>query len=90
MGLGIAGITINQLSYRCARLSASMPALNIVNVLVALLFGYLVFNEVPRHTPAALVVELAAAAAIGWGLLQLARFEDEVAAEDDQAPLATG
>ena len=90
MGLGIAGIAINQLAYRCARLSASMPALNIVNVLVALLFGYLVFNEVPRHTPVALVVEVVAAAAIGWGLMQLARFEDEVVAEEDQAPLATG
>lgn len=82
MGLGIAGITINQLAYRCARLSASMPALNIVNVLVALVFGYLVFDEVPRHTPGALAVELLAATAIGWGLLQLARFEDEVAGEE--------
>jgi drug/metabolite transporter (DMT)-like permease len=83
VALGVAGLAINQLSYRCARLSASMPALNIVNVLVALLFGYVVFEEVPRHTPLALVVELAAAALIGWGLLRLARFEeDEIAAED--------
>lgn len=89
--LGIAGLSINQLSYRCARLSASMPALNIVNVLVALMFGYVVFEEVPRHTPLAVVVELAAAALIGWGLLRLARFEeDEVAAEDETATTRAG
>lgn len=88
IGLGVAGLAINQLSYRCARLSASMPALNIVNVLVALLFGYLVFEEVPRHTPVALVVELAAAALIGWGLLRLARFEEEAAAAEDETAAA--
>lgn len=91
VALGIAGITINQLSYRCARLSASMPALNIVNVLLALLFGYVVFDEVPRHSPVALVVELAAAAVIGWGLLRLARFEaDDVVAEDEVAATRAG
>ena len=87
--LGIGGITINQLSYRCARLSKSMPALNIVNVLVALTFGYLVFNEVPRHTPVAVLVELAAAAVIGWGLLQLAHFEDEIAEQEDVSRTAS-
>jgi len=85
VALGVSGIAINQLSYRCARLSASMPALNIVNVLVALLFGYVVFREIPRHTPLALAVELAAAAVIGWGLLQLARFEEHEAAAEEAA-----
>lgn len=82
--MGLAGITINQLAYRSARLSASMPALNIVNVLVALVIGYLVFEEVPRHTPLAVVVEVAAAVVIGWGLLTLARFEEAVEAETEK------
>jgi len=86
--LGVAGIALNQMSYRCARISASMPALNIVNVLVALLFGYVVFHEVPRHTPLALVVEIAAAAVIGWGLLQLARFEEQEVLAEDRATTA--
>ncbi len=85
--MGLAGITINQLAYRSARLSASMPALNIVNVLVALAIGYLVFQEVPRHTPVALLVEVVAAAVIGWGLLRLARFEE--AAEAEVEPVST-
>jgi hypothetical protein len=84
--MGLAGIAINQLAYRSARLSASMPALNIVNVLVALVIGYLVFDEVPRHTPVALVVELAAAAVIGWGLLTLARHEEAAEAEPVTVP----
>lgn len=82
--LGLCGIAINQLAYRTARISASMPALNIVNVLVALVFGYLVFSEVPRHTPGALVVEVIAALLIGYGLLELARFE-----EAEAEPVAT-
>jgi hypothetical protein len=82
--MGLAGITINQLAYRSARLSASMPALNIVNVLVALVIGYLVFEEVPRHTPLAVVVEVAAALVIGWGLLRLARFEEAAEAEAEE------
>lgn len=81
--VGIGGITLNQVAYRTARISASMPALNIVDVLVALLFGYLVFSETPRHSPVALVVELLAAATIGWGLLRLARFEDDAALADE-------
>lgn len=86
VAMGLAGITINQLAYRSARLSASMPALNIVNVLVALVIGYVVFEEVPRHTPLALVVEVAAAAVIGWGLFRLARYEEQVEAEPTPVP----
>lgn len=87
--MGLAGIAINQLAYRSARLSASMPALNIVNVLVALAIGYVVFEEVPRHTPVAVLVEVVAAVVIGWGLLQLARYEEEVA-EPATTPVAPG
>jgi drug/metabolite transporter (DMT)-like permease len=74
--VGLSGVATNQLAYHAARLSASMPVLNIVDVLVALGFGYIVFEEVPRHTPLALVVEIVAMGAIAVGLWQLARFED--------------
>ncbi|GAA1478536.1 hypothetical protein GCM10009623_29820 [Nocardioides aestuarii] len=88
VAMGLAGIGINQLAYRSARLSASMPALNIVNVLVALVIGYLVFEEAPRHTPAALLVEVAAAVVIGWGLVRLARLEE--AAESEAEDVSVG
>ncbi len=51
--IGISGVALNQVAYRSARLSASMPVLNVVNILLGLSFGYLVFQEVPRLTPLA-------------------------------------
>jgi hypothetical protein len=53
-----------------------MPVLNIVNVLVALTFGFLVFSEVPRHTPVMLLVEAAALVTIAVGLVMLVRLEE--------------
>ena len=74
---GGAGVLGNQLAYRAARLSASMPVLNIVDGLVALAFGYIVFNEVPRHSPLYLAVEIGALGCVAVGLWLLARFEEE-------------
>jgi drug/metabolite transporter (DMT)-like permease len=54
---GVGGILCNQLAYRSARLASSMPVLNVVDCLVALAFGYVVFHEVPRHTPGVVVLE---------------------------------
>ena len=75
--VGAAGVLGNQVAYRAARLSASMPVLNIVDGLVALGFGYLVFNEIPRHSPLYLTVEVVALVCVGTGLWLLARVEDE-------------
>jgi hypothetical protein len=74
---GLAGVAINQVAYRSARLSASMPVLNVVNCLVGLSFGYLVFQEVPRHTPWAVTVELMGLAGLCIGLWLLANFEEQ-------------
>lgn len=70
---GAAGVLTNQLAYRLARLSASMPVLNIVDGLVALAFGYLVFEEVPRASPVFLLIEVGALACVGAGLWLVAR-----------------
>lgn len=78
---GLSGITINQVAYRTARLSASMPVLNVVNCLLALGFGYLVFHETPRSPEVAAVATVASVAALAWALWQLARYEDELATE---------
>jgi drug/metabolite transporter (DMT)-like permease len=75
--VGIGGVLGNQMAYRAARLSASMPVLNIVDGLVALGFGFLVFSEVPRHSPLYLAVEVVALLFVGTGLWLLARFEEE-------------
>jgi drug/metabolite transporter (DMT)-like permease len=71
--LGLTGVAVNQQAYRVGALSASMPILNVVNVVVAVTFGVLIFDEVPAHTPAALLVQGVALACIAAGLVGLGR-----------------
>ncbi len=87
---GLTGVMCNQLAYRSARLSSSMPVLNVVDCLVALLFGYVVFHEVPRHTPGVLLIEAVSLAAMLTGLWSLARDEAVVLATGGahEAPMA--
>jgi hypothetical protein len=73
---GAGGVLTNQRAYQTAGLSASMPALNIVNGLTSLVFGFTVFSEVPRHSPLFLVVEAGALAAMAFGLWMLVRLEE--------------
>jgi drug/metabolite transporter (DMT)-like permease len=73
---GLSGVMTNQFAYRTARLSASMPVLNIVDCLVAVGFGYLVFNETPRHSPTALVVEAVGLVTSFIGLWLLFQYEE--------------
>jgi drug/metabolite transporter (DMT)-like permease len=73
---GAGGILSNQRAYTLAGLSASLPMLNIVNVVVALFFGLLVFEEVPAHGALALTLEITALATVMFGLLMVARVEE--------------
>jgi drug/metabolite transporter (DMT)-like permease len=83
---GLGGVLCNQVAYRTARLSSSMPVLNVVDCLVALFFGYAVLGETPRHSPGALVAEALALAAMLTGLWILARdVGAAVSAERDAA-----
>ncbi len=73
---GAGGVLTNQRAYRTAGLSASMPALNIVNGMTSLAFGFIVFSEVPRHSPLFLVVEAAALTCVAVGLWMLIAMEE--------------
>ena len=73
---GAGGVLTNQRAYRTAGLSASMPALNIVNGLTSLVFGFTVFSEVPRHSPLFLLIEAGALGCMAVGLWMLIRFEE--------------
>lgn len=77
---GVGGIAVNQLAYRSAHLSASMPVLNVVNCLLTLGFAHLVFREVPTHSAGSAIASLAALAAMAWGLWRLANV---TVADDD-------
>jgi drug/metabolite transporter (DMT)-like permease len=70
---GLGGVLGNQLAYRSARLSSSMPVLNVVDVLLAITFGYILFHEIPRHSAGAIGLEALALLAMLTGLWSLAR-----------------
>jgi len=73
---GTGGVLTNQRAYRTAGLSASMPALNIVNGMTSLVFGFTVFNEVPRHSPLFLLIEVGALGCMAAGLWMLIQYEE--------------
>lgn len=71
--LGVWGVGLNQRAYQVAPLSVSMPVLNVVDVLVAVAFGFYVFHEVPAHDVEALVAEVSGMVLMGLGVRQLSR-----------------
>lgn len=73
IAVGVTGISLNQRAYQAAPLSASMPVLNVMAVLVAIAFGFCVFGETPAYAPAALFAEFAGLAVVSVGLSQLFR-----------------
>jgi hypothetical protein len=85
---GAGGVLTNQRAYRTAGLSASMPALNIVNGLTSLIFGFTVFSEVPRHSPLFVLIEAGALGCMAVGLWMLVRLEEEHLEEAQPEPAA--
>lgn len=66
VALGVTGFLLNQRAYQLAPLASSLPALNIVNRLVAALFGALGFNERPSGAPAVVLAELVGLAGVSF------------------------
>ena len=54
---GAVGLLLNQLSFQAGPLTASLPAITVVNPLLAVLLGVVVYDEDLRHTPAAITTE---------------------------------
>ena len=73
--LGVWGVGLNQRAYQIAPLSVSMPILNVIDVAVAIAFGFYVFHEVPAHEPGALAAEICGLVLMGLGVRQLTRQE---------------
>jgi hypothetical protein len=65
---GVFGTAMNQKAYHIAPISFSLPLVNVVDLAVAVVFGALVFGEVPGHGVTPLVVEALALGCIGLGL----------------------
>jgi hypothetical protein len=71
--VGISGVSLNQRAYRCGPLSASIAILNIVNVLVAIAFGVVVFHERTASSATAILGQLAGILVAVLGLRGVAR-----------------
>jgi uncharacterized membrane protein len=56
LAVGAVGL-LNQLSSKRARLEESLPAITVVNPLLAVLLGVTVYDENLRHTPWAITTE---------------------------------
>nr|WP_269328575.1 DMT family transporter [Kineosporia babensis] len=76
-GLGVAGFLSNQYAYNRAPLSHSLPVLNVINPVIAVTFGIVVFNEAPSSDPALLALEIAGLIMVLTGVAFLAREEQE-------------
>jgi hypothetical protein len=76
VGCGVCAVLVNQRAYQTTRLSVSMPVLNIVDVLVALVLAAVVFGELPGLGVVPLVADAAGLAAMTIGVTRLARLED--------------
>lgn len=74
---GSCAVLVNQRAYQTTRLSVSMPILNIVDVLVALVLAAVVFGETPTWALGTLIAEAVGLAAMGLGVTKLARLEDQ-------------
>lgn len=70
---GLSAFFLSQSAYQATRLSVSAPAVNIVDVLVAVAFGSIVFRDRFFSSPGQLVVELVGASMIGVGVWRLVK-----------------
>lgn len=76
VSIGLTGVVINQHAYRAARLAASMPVLNVVSVVGAVTFGWVVFGQPPTSGGLPLLVQVLALGVVGYGLTLLGRVQD--------------
>jgi hypothetical protein len=69
---GVLGTAMNQKAFQIAPLSFSLPVVNVVDLTVAVCFGWAVFGEAPGHSAGVLTLELPAILCIAVGLRLIA------------------
>lgn len=72
---GAVALLFNQLAYQAGPLSASLPAIAVVDPLVSILIGVTVFDEQLRHTPAAITGQVVCLGLLAVSGVVLARLE---------------
>ena len=74
---GLLGTAMNQRAYQIAPIAFSMPIVNVVDIVVAVLFGAAVFGETPGHTVGHLLGQTGALCCVGVGLALIAKLRSE-------------
>jgi drug/metabolite transporter (DMT)-like permease len=72
IAVGLLTYTIQQNGYRAAGLAAFLPAFSVLEPVTGSLLGLVIYHERLTHGPAQITVELAACAAMTWGIVRLA------------------
>lgn len=76
--LGVWAVLLNQRAYQAARMTMTVPILNLCQLIVGLTFGWVVFAERPGTSPVLLVMETVGLLAMCLGVVELARGVTEV------------
>jgi drug/metabolite transporter (DMT)-like permease len=71
LGMGAVGFSLNQRAYRLLPLPKAMPLVNVISLIAAVAFGWLVFDERPAHDVISVLIELGALALMGIGVRRL-------------------
>jgi drug/metabolite transporter (DMT)-like permease len=71
--VGLLTYTIQQNGYRAAGLAAFLPAFSVLEPVTGSLLGLVIYHEQLTDGPAQIAAELAACAAMAWGIARLAR-----------------
>lgn len=79
-GLGLAGFLLNQRMYQQSSLHSSLPALNTLNPIVAVIFGIYCFGERPGQDAGSTLGEVVGLAAMLVAIFFLARSDEAVQA----------
>jgi hypothetical protein len=68
VGAGVLGTAMNQRAYQIAPIAYSMPLVNVVDIVVAVIFGAVVLGELPALSPVLIMLQLTGLACICVGL----------------------
>jgi hypothetical protein len=71
--VGLLTYTIQQNGYRAAGLAAFLPAFSVLEPVTGALLGLVIYRERLTGGPVQIVLEVAACAAMTWGIVRLAR-----------------
>jgi hypothetical protein len=71
LALGAWAVLLNQRAYQSARVTITVPVLNLCQLVVGLAFGWIVFSERPDESAARLALQLCGLIMISVGVIRL-------------------